>query len=66
VADGFDLTDREAAVAVLIAEGLSLEEVARHLRIQRGTVRNHLKGVFEKTGTHRQAELVALLARLGP
>lgn len=60
----FGLTDREAVVAALLAEGLSLPELARHLGLQVGTARNHLKSVFEKTGTTRQGELVALLARL--
>ena len=64
--DLFGLTDRELQVAALLAEGLSLIEIAGVLRIQPGTVRNHLKSVFEKTGTGRQAELVALLARLLP
>ena len=33
-------------------------------RITRETARNHLKSVFLKTDTHRQSQLVALLARL--
>jgi len=64
--EAFSLTDREAEVASLLGEGLDLPEIARRLRIDLGTVRNHLKSVFEKSGTHRQAELVALLARLRP
>src|ERR1700752_3965852 len=32
-------------------EGLSLTEAARRLRIQVGTARNHLKSIFEKSGT---------------
>lgn len=64
--DLFGLTEREVEVAALLAEGLSLVEIAGVLRIQPGTVRNHLKSVFEKTGTSRQGELVALLARVMP
>jgi DNA-binding CsgD family transcriptional regulator len=66
VAQAFALTDREAAVTCLIAEGATLAEVARHLGMQIGTVRVHLRSVFAKTGTNRQAELVALLGRLRP
>jgi DNA-binding CsgD family transcriptional regulator len=66
VAQAFALTDREAAVTCLIAEGATLADVARHLGMQIGTVRVHLRSVFAKTGTNRQAELVALLGRLRP
>jgi DNA-binding CsgD family transcriptional regulator len=64
--DAFGLTQREAQVAALIGEGLELTEIARRLRIDAGTARNHLKSIFAKSGTHRQAELVALLWRLNP
>jgi DNA-binding CsgD family transcriptional regulator len=64
--DAFSLTDREARVAALLGDGLSLGEIARNLRMGPGTARNHLKAVFEKTGTKRQAELVALLGVLRP
>ena len=66
VAHAFALTDREAAVTCLLAEGAALAEVARHLGMQVGTVRVHLRNIFAKTGTNRQAELVALLGRLRP
>jgi DNA-binding CsgD family transcriptional regulator len=60
------LTDREADVAALLAEGMSLVDIARKLRLQVATTRVHLRNIFEKTGTRRQAELVALLGRLRP
>ncbi|WP_442583026.1 helix-turn-helix transcriptional regulator [Mesorhizobium sp. ASY16-5R] len=62
----FDLTDREADVTCLLAEGVDLASISRRLRISRGTVRSYLKNVFEKAGVSRQAELVALLSRLRP
>jgi DNA-binding CsgD family transcriptional regulator len=64
--DAFGLTDREAAVATLIGQGLTLDDVARTLGIAIGTTRNHLKAVFDKTHTNRQAELAELLGRLRP
>jgi len=64
IREAFDLTDREADVAGLLAEGLGLTAIARSLNIGAGTVRTYLKGAFEKTATRRQAELVALIARL--
>jgi len=62
----FGFTDREADVASLLAEGLDLPAIARLLRISPGTTRTHLKSVFGKAGVSRQAELVALIARLRP
>jgi DNA-binding CsgD family transcriptional regulator len=64
--EAFGLTDREAALATLIGKGLALHEVARSFGISIGTARNHLKAVFDKTHTKRQAELVELLGRLRP
>jgi DNA-binding CsgD family transcriptional regulator len=60
----FGLTDREADVASLLAEGLDIAAIAGVLRISPETARTYLKYAFEKIGVSRQAELVALLARL--
>ena len=63
--EAFGLTDREAQLTALVGEGLELTEIARRLRINPGTARNHLKSIFAKADTHRQGELVALLSRFG-
>jgi DNA-binding CsgD family transcriptional regulator len=55
------LTRAEASVARLLAGGAGLEEIARELDISLNTVRGHLKQIFAKTGTHRQAQLVSKL-----
>jgi DNA-binding CsgD family transcriptional regulator len=60
----FGLTRTEAAVAAGLGDGKSLENIAADLGTGIGTVRTHLKRVLAKTGTHRQAQLVALLARV--
>ena len=60
------LTDREADVACLLAEGLAPADIAARLRMQPATARVHLRSIFEKTGTKRQAELVAFLGHLRP
>jgi DNA-binding CsgD family transcriptional regulator len=60
----FNLSAAEARLAAIIAEGRTPDEAAKQLGIARETARNQLKAVFAKTGTHRQGELVALLARL--
>jgi DNA-binding CsgD family transcriptional regulator len=61
---GFGLTPCEARVAAALAKGLSLNEIAKQHSVGVGTVRGQLKSVFIKTGTRRQGELVAMLARL--
>ncbi len=58
----FDLTGAEARVAREIAGGATPEETAIRLGISIETVRTHLKRIFAKTGTHRQADLVRLLS----
>ena len=62
--EAFHLTPRECDVATLLAGGLDLDRTAAELRIGRGTVRNHLMQIYEKTGVHSQGALVALLARI--
>ncbi|MBN8965840.1 MAG: helix-turn-helix transcriptional regulator [Rhizobiales bacterium] len=62
----FDLTPAEARVARAIAEGDAIADIAPSLGVAEGTVRTQLKAVLAKTGLHRQAELVALLAGSAP
>jgi DNA-binding CsgD family transcriptional regulator len=60
----FRLSPAEARIAMRIAGGVSLREAADELSIAHETARHQLKAVFAKTGTNRQSQLVALLARL--
>jgi DNA-binding CsgD family transcriptional regulator len=62
----FDLTRTEAAVAQKLTGGQSVSQVSIELGISQETVRTHLKSLFRKTGVNRQAQLVRLLAGLGP
>lgn len=64
IRQAFGLTRREAQIAILLADGLSLPTIAERLRLGLGTVRNHMKSIFGKTETRRQGELVALLCAL--
>jgi DNA-binding CsgD family transcriptional regulator len=57
----YGLTPAEAAVAIQVLRGQGLQAIANALRVTLSTVRIHLQRVFEKTGTHRQAELARLL-----
>lgn len=45
-----DLTVRERQVFELVEQGLKNKEIARELGIRPGTVKIHLKHIFEKTG----------------
>jgi len=61
LATRYGLTPTECDVAQRLAAGADLEKIAARFEITLNTVRGHLKQVFSKTGTHRQAELVAKL-----
>lgn len=65
LAETFGLTPTEANLARQLATGASLQEAAATLRISQGHARQRLQGIFYKTNTARQGELVALLARFG-
>jgi DNA-binding CsgD family transcriptional regulator len=61
----FGFTAQEVRVADLLAAGDDLKLIAERLAISRETARIHLRNLFAKTGTHRQADLVRLLVLLG-
>jgi DNA-binding CsgD family transcriptional regulator len=60
----FGLTGAEAKLAALIGAGETIERAAKRLGIATLTARTQLKAVLSKTDKRRQAELVALIARL--
>lgn len=64
ISDVFGLTRAEAEVAAMVVQGKSLAVIADERGIARVTVRNQMRTILAKTGTHRQSELVALLAKL--
>lgn len=57
-------TPAEARLAAQLATGQSLESSALALGITKETARSRLKSIFQKSDTHRQSELVALLTSL--
>ena len=57
----YELTPAEARMASLVAQGNRLEDAAEDLGVSLNTVRTHLKRIFAKTGTDRQADLVRLI-----
>lgn len=57
----FGLTRMEAQLALLLAEGLTLDEAAEQMNVRRNTARTHLRSIFCKTGVTRQTMLVRLM-----
>lgn len=47
-----ELTTREAQVLELVEQGMRNKDIALNLGIRPGTVKIHLKHIFEKTGVH--------------
>lgn len=58
----FRFTQAEARLAAALAGRLSLEDYAREACVSLGTARWTLRRILEKTDTHRQPELVHILA----
>jgi DNA-binding NarL/FixJ family response regulator len=61
LAQVFGLTPTESAVAGRLAAGERLDAIASELGISQTTVSFHLRNIFGKTRTNRQADLVALM-----
>jgi DNA-binding CsgD family transcriptional regulator len=60
----YGLTSAEAKIALLLAEGNAIEEIAMSRDVAVGTVRAQIKAVFAKMGVSRQMELAARLNQL--
>ncbi len=52
------LTARETEVLLLIAEGLTNQEIARALHVSTATVKTHINNLFAKTGLKDRAQAV--------
>jgi DNA-binding CsgD family transcriptional regulator len=59
----FNLTNREAQMAIAIAHGHGLQAAANTMGIAVTTAKSQLQQAFAKTGTRHQAELAALVQR---
>ena len=54
-------TPSETRVALMLIEGKRLDQIAEELEVAQTTVVFHLKNLFRKTDTNRQADLVGVL-----
>lgn len=59
-----DLTPREREVLQLIGQGLSNQEIAEHLVIEIGTVKNHVHSLLEKLNVSSRRDAVRFLAQM--
>ena len=57
----FGLTQAEARLALHLVAGETLRSAEVKLNISYETARSRLKSIFDKTKTHRQAELVIVI-----
>ncbi len=61
IADAYGLTDRERLVTELVARGFSTSQIADRLHLSAYTIQDHLKSIFDKSGTASRGDLVARL-----
>jgi DNA-binding CsgD family transcriptional regulator len=62
----FGLTRAEARLALHLVAGETLRSAEAKLGVTYETARTHLKNIFSKTGTCRQAELVVVIVTALP
>ncbi|HKU98956.1 MAG TPA: helix-turn-helix transcriptional regulator [Vineibacter sp.] len=63
--NAYGLTAAEAKVALVASSGMTVPQTADHLGLSTNTVKTHLRRVFAKTGTGRQADLARLTTSIG-
>ena len=64
VAEALRFTRAESQVAVLLAQGMTVGQIAAATNRGESTVRSHVKHMFTKSGITRQADLVRLVRSL--
>jgi DNA-binding NarL/FixJ family response regulator len=57
-ADGLDLSERECQMLVLIAAGLSNQEIAERCYLSINSVKTFIRGAYRKIGVHRRTQAV--------
>ena len=54
----FELTPAEGRLLERLCKGSSLQQATAQLGVSRNTTRTHLQRIFDKSGMHRQGELI--------
>ncbi|WP_299627001.1 helix-turn-helix transcriptional regulator [Pelagibius sp.] len=62
-ARAYKLTNAEARLVCLLTDGHGLFDAGHKLGITKNTARTHMRNIYSKVGTNRQADLVRLLGR---
>lgn len=60
----FGLTPAEACLAVSLAAGKRLEDIAEKRGVRMPTLRTQMRAILDKTGTDRQSDLMRLIVGL--
>jgi DNA-binding NarL/FixJ family response regulator len=60
-----ELSEREREVLHLLARGLTNTDIAQHLHLSEGTVRNYVSAVFAKLGVSDRAQAAVIALRHG-
>lgn len=60
IASQYRLTDAELRLTAALVDGATLADFAERHGVSVHTVRTHLRNIFDKTGLHRQADLIRL------
>ena len=64
VGEALGLTRAESHIAVLLAQGKAIDDIARETARSRTTIKWHIRNIYAKHGLSRQMELVQLVASL--
>ena len=60
----YELTTREAHIAILIADGKTINEVAEERNVSRNTIKSQLNQVYFKTNCPKQSKLAGLIKEI--
>ena len=60
----FNLTPAESRVTLYLLDGLAPKQIAQKNQVHVDTIRKHIRSIYKKTATNRQADLVKLLLNM--